>query len=77
MTCPSGISSPFCWSSRQPPPPSGRDRRTVRARHESPVAYAEFPAAGHNFDLFASLRNAAVTTAVLEFTAWLLDRRAA
>ncbi len=49
----------------------------MRARDESPVAYAELPAAGHNFDLFASLRHAAVTTAVLEFTAWLLPGRAA
>lgn len=49
----------------------------MRDRSESPVAYAEFPAAGHNFDLFASLRNAAATTAIPEFTAWLTRRRTA
>ncbi|MCA0252392.1 MAG: alpha/beta hydrolase [Actinobacteria bacterium] len=48
---------------------------TMRAGGGSPVAYAEFPAAGHNFDLFASLRHAAVATAVLEFTTWLTARR--
>ncbi|MCW5952670.1 MAG: alpha/beta hydrolase [Propionibacteriaceae bacterium] len=47
----------------------------MRARGESPIVYAELPAAGHNFDLFASLRHAAVTTAVLEFTAWLTRRQ--
>lgn len=46
----------------------------MRARSDAPVAYAELPAAGHNFDLFASLRNAAATTAILEFTAWLTGR---
>ncbi len=49
----------------------------MRARRESPVGYAELPGAGHNFDLFASLRHAAVTTAVLEFTGWLTGRRTA
>lgn len=49
----------------------------MRARGESRVVSAELPAAGHNFDLFASLRHAAVTTAVLEFTAWLTGRRTA
>ncbi|MEA5116013.1 MAG: alpha/beta hydrolase [Propionicimonas sp.] len=47
----------------------------MRARDESPVAYAELPAAGHNVDLFASLRHAAITTAVLEFTDWLTANR--
>lgn len=45
----------------------------MRARDEGPVAYAELPGAGHNFDLFASLRHAAVTTAVLEFLGWLVE----
>lgn len=39
----------------------------MRERRGGPVAYAELPGAVHNFDLFASLRHAAVTTAVLEF----------
>lgn len=39
----------------------------LRDRRQGPVAYAELPGAVHNFDLFASLRHAAVTTAVLEF----------
>lgn len=47
----------------------------MSTRHDSPVGYAELPGAGHNFDLFASLRHAAVTTAVLEFVAWLTQRQ--
>lgn len=43
----------------------------MRERGDGPVAYAELPGAVHNFDLFASLRHAAVATAVLEFTAAL------
>lgn len=39
----------------------------LRERRQGPVAYAELPGAVHNFDLFASLRHAAVATAVLEF----------
>jgi acetyl esterase/lipase len=63
---------------KDPMAPAGHVREFVammRARSESPIAYAELPAAGHNFDLFASLRNAATTTAILEFTAWLTGRR--
>lgn len=52
-----------------------RFAHTMRARDEGPVAYAELPGAGHNFDLFASLRHAAVTTAVLEFLGWLVENR--
>lgn len=43
----------------------------MRARRGGPVAYAELPGAVHNFDLFASLRHAAVTTAVLDFVTWV------
>ncbi|MFT0848062.1 alpha/beta hydrolase [Actinomycetaceae bacterium L2_0104] len=43
----------------------------MRTRHEGAIVYAELPGAVHNFDLFASLRHAAVVMAVLEFLAWV------
>lgn len=47
----------------------------MRTRGEGAVAYAELPGAVHNFDLFACLRHAAVTTAALEFLAWVTGVR--
>ncbi len=41
----------------------------VRAVSSRPVIYAELPGAHHNFDLFESIRSAAVSQAVEQFTA--------
>ena len=41
----------------------------VRAVSGRPVSYAELPGAHHDFDLYESIRSAAVNTAVEQFTA--------
>jgi hypothetical protein len=41
----------------------------VRAVSSRPVIYAELPGAHHDFDMFESIRSAAVSEAVEEFTA--------
>jgi acetyl esterase/lipase len=41
----------------------------VRAVSSHPVLYAELPGAHHDFDLFESIRSAAVSQAVEQFTA--------
>ncbi len=41
----------------------------VRAVSSHPVSYAELPGAHHDFDLYESIRSAAVNTAVEQFTA--------
>ena len=41
----------------------------VRAVSSRPVIYAELPGAHHDFDMFESIRSAAVSEAVAEFTA--------
>ena len=41
----------------------------VRAVSSRPVIYAELPGAHHDFDMFESIRSAAVNTAVEQFTA--------
>lgn len=41
----------------------------VRAVSSHPVRYAELPGAHHDFDLYESIRSAAVSTAVEQFTA--------
>jgi acetyl esterase/lipase len=41
----------------------------VRAVSSRPVIYAELPGAHHDFDLFESIRSAAVSEAVEQFTA--------
>ena len=41
----------------------------VRAVSSHPVIYAELPGAHHDFDLFESIRSAAVSQAVEQFTA--------
>jgi acetyl esterase/lipase len=41
----------------------------VRAVSSHPVSYAELPGAHHDFDLYESIRSAAVSTAVEQFTA--------
>ena len=41
----------------------------VRAVSSRPVIYAELPGAHHDFDLFESIRSAAVNQAVEQFTA--------
>ena len=41
----------------------------VRAVSSRPVSYAELPGAHHDFDLFESIRSAAVSQAVDQFTA--------
>jgi acetyl esterase/lipase len=41
----------------------------VRAVSSHPVAYAELPGAHHDFDMFESIRSAAVSQAVEQFTA--------
>ena len=41
----------------------------VRAVSSRPVSYAELPGAHHDFDLFESIRSAAVNQAVEQFTA--------
>jgi acetyl esterase/lipase len=41
----------------------------VRAVSNRPVIYAELPGAHHDFDLFESIRSAAVNQAVEQFTA--------
>lgn len=64
---------------KDPMAPSSVPQRyvdTMRARGEGPVAHAVLPGAVHNFDLFASLRHAASTTAVLEFLAWVTGQDA-
>jgi acetyl esterase/lipase len=40
----------------------------VRAVSSHPVSYAELPGAHHDFDLYESIRSAAVSTAVEQFT---------
>ena len=40
----------------------------VRAVSSRPVIYAELPGAHHDFDLFESIRSAAVSQAVEQFT---------
>jgi len=51
--------------------PSGARAFVERARAVSgrPVSYAELPGAYHDFDMFESIRSAAVSTAVEQFTA--------
>jgi acetyl esterase/lipase len=44
----------------------------VRAVSSRPVIYAELPGAHHDFDLFESIRSAAVNEAVEQFTAKVL-----
>jgi hypothetical protein len=41
----------------------------VRAVSSRPVIYAELPGAHHDFDMFESIRSAAVSEAVEQFTA--------
>ena len=41
----------------------------VRAVSSHPVLYAELPGAHHDFDMFESIRSAAVSQAVEQFTA--------
>jgi acetyl esterase/lipase len=41
----------------------------VRAVSSRPVSYAELPGAYHDFDLYESIRSAAVSQAVAQFTA--------
>ena len=41
----------------------------VRAVSSRPVSYAELPGAHHDFDMFESIRSAAVSQAVEQFTA--------
>ena len=41
----------------------------VRAVSSYPVSYAELPGAHHDFDLYESIRSAAVNQAVEQFTA--------
>jgi acetyl esterase/lipase len=41
----------------------------VRAVSSRPVSYAELPGAHHDFDMFESIRSAAVSQAVDQFTA--------
>ena len=41
----------------------------VRAVSSHPVIYAELPGAHHDFDMFESIRSAAVNKAVEQFTA--------
>ena len=41
----------------------------VRAVSSHPVCYAELPGAHHDFDMFESIRSAAVSQAVAQFTA--------
>ena len=41
----------------------------VRAVSSRPVSYAELPGAHHDFDMFESIRSAAVSRAVEQFTA--------
>jgi acetyl esterase/lipase len=41
----------------------------VRAVSSHPVSYAELPGAHHDFDLYESIRSAAVNQAVEQFTA--------
>ena len=43
----------------------------MSSRGEGRIVYTELPGAVHNFDLFASLRHAAVTAGVLEFLTWV------
>ena len=43
----------------------------VRAVSSHPVIYAELPGAHHDFDMFESIRAAAVSQAVEQFTASL------
>ena len=40
----------------------------VRAMSSRPVIYAELPGAHHDFDMFESIRSAAVSQAVEQFT---------
>ena len=49
--------------------PGARLRERVRAVSSHPVLYAELPGAHHDFDLFESIRSAAVNQAVEQFTA--------
>jgi len=47
----------------------------VRAVSSRPVLYAELPGGYHDFDLYESIRSAAVNQAVEQFTAKVADRR--
>jgi acetyl esterase/lipase len=46
----------------------------ARAVSSHPVIYAELPGAHHDFDLYESIRSAAVSQAVEQFTARILAR---
>lgn len=48
--------------------------RHLRSGSKAPVVYAELPGAQHTFDLFHSLRSAAVVDGVEAFTAWVLSQ---
>ena len=43
--------------------------KRVRAVSSRPVSYAELPGAHHDFDMFESIRSAAVAQVVEQFTA--------
>jgi acetyl esterase/lipase len=47
----------------------------VRAASSRPVIYAELPGAHHDFDMFESVRSAAVSEAVEQFTARISQHR--
>jgi acetyl esterase/lipase len=47
----------------------------VRAVSSRPVIYAELPGAHHDFDMFESVRSAAVSEAVEQFTARISQHR--
>ena len=54
---------------RIPPSAARAFAERVRAVSSHPVLYAELPGAHHDFDLFESIRSAAVSQAVEQFTA--------
>jgi hypothetical protein len=45
----------------------------LRAVSEQPVAYAELPGTQHAFDVFPSIRSAAVVRGVDRFLRWTYD----
>jgi acetyl esterase/lipase len=47
--------------------------RALRAVSQQPVAYAELPGTQHAFDIFPSIRSAAVTRGVERFLRWTYD----
>lgn len=49
--------------------PRGQEPTSHRAVSSHPVIYAERPGAHHDFDMFESIRSAAVSEAVEQFTA--------